>query len=127
MNNQSRGIIKKNRMQACRRLLNGMDITNFDRVPEFIINSFFGQGTYRERLLVTTFGFVNGLSTDQLFLLLRWKPFRKDHQIKIIDLYKGLEDPVHGRRYYSFNVALGLVVFCNGDIRKHGTRIPISY
>lgn len=127
MNNQSRGIIEKNRMQACRRLLNGMDITNFDRVPEFIINYFFGQGTYRERLQVTTFGFVNGLSTDQLFLLLRWKPFRKDHQIKIIDLYKWLEDPVHGRRYYSFNVALGLVVFCNGDIRKHGTRIPISY
>lgn len=120
---QSRKIIEMNRVEARRRLLHNKDICNFESVPAFIIIFFFGEGTYKARLIVTTFGFVNGLSPVQLFSLIRWRLFQISHQRAILKLYEWLKNPTHGRRYYSYNVVKKAVIFCNGDVRKYGQRI----
>src|ERR1700744_3033682 len=49
-------------MDARKQLLNDKDIINFNYVPEFIVNSFFGNCTYKNRLLVSTFCYLNGIA-----------------------------------------------------------------
>lgn len=115
--------MEKNRLKARTILLNKNDIINFNSVPDFIIDCFFGESTYKSRLIVTTFGFVNGISPAQLLLLLRWKRFGLSGKRKIESLYEWLQNPNNGRHYYSYSVVRKLVIFCNGDVRKHGKRI----
>ena len=45
-------------------------ICDFSKVPSFIIDAFFSNIEYKERLLVTTFCFLNGISLEQMDNLL---------------------------------------------------------
>ena len=43
---------EEERVSARKRLLNRFDITSFDKVPNFIVNSFFGKYSYHKQLII---------------------------------------------------------------------------
>lgn len=105
-----------------KKFLNKMDIIEFSKVPDHIVEAFFGTASFKSRMLVTVFAFVNGLSLNQLFELLKKKLLTKKDKAKIIYLFNALKNPLFSYKYYSYNVIKGLVIFCNGDIRRYGER-----
>lgn len=114
---------QKQRVEARKRLLNGMDVINFDNVPEHIVDAFFGSCTYHNRLLVTTFGYLNGIAMDQLFQLIRWTDMRPNEENKVVVLYQDFGKEPYKNNYYSYNVHQKLVMYLNGEIRMFGNRI----
>lgn len=92
------------RLTARRKLLNRAEVMTFDGVPGFIVNSFFDGYSCRNQLLVSTFGFLNGISVDSLFSIIRWKDLTAERKKRIRDLYERYLDPAYQARYYSFNV-----------------------
>lgn len=114
------------RVAARKRLLNREDVTRFDEVPDFIVDAFFGSCTYKSRLVTAVFGYVNGLSVDQLLSLNHWNDVKEMEKEKIKKLYVSFEGPRYQQQYYSYNVHQKLVVFLNGDVRKFGVRLPPS-
>lgn len=103
---------------------NRCDVISFDNVPDHIVDAFFGSCTYKNRLIVATFGFLNGVDVEQSIAMTHWKDTRNDERMKMIALYKDFEKPRYMENYYSYNVHRKLVMFLNGDIRKFGKRIP---
>lgn len=117
---------QKKRVVARKLLLNRFDIITFDSVPDHIVDAFFGSCSYKNRLIVTTFGFLNGIDAQQLLDLTRWNDTTESEKRKVIALYKDFEKPQYMNNYYSYNVHHKLVMFLNGDIRKFGKRISKS-
>lgn len=115
---------QKQRVNARKILLNRSDQINFDSVPDFIVDAFFGSCTYKNRLIVTTFGYLNGIYVDDLLKLTKWTDTTEAEKSKVKRLYLDYETPRYRENYYSFNVHNQLVMYLNGDIRKHGKRIP---
>lgn len=114
--------MESNRLNARKILLNKSDIINFSNVPGFIIDSFFGKRTYKAQLIACAFAFVNGISESQILQLIRWIPFTKTHEKKVTELLLWLAYSPNAHKYYSYNVELNQVIFCNGDLRKYGVR-----
>lgn len=115
---------EEKRAEARRRLLNRADAISFHGVPNFIINSFFGQCNYKNRLITCTFAYLNGIDAEQLLAMVFWKDIKKQDEAKVKKLYIYFEKPEYQARYYSYNVHTKLVMFLNGDIRKYGVRVP---
>lgn len=115
---------QKQRVAARKRLLNRRDIIRFDEVPDFIVDAFFGSCTYKTRLITASFGYMNGISPDQLLSLNRWTDAKPHEFEKVKKLYLAFEGPRYQFEYYSYNVHRRLVMYFNGDIRKFGKRIP---
>jgi hypothetical protein len=115
---EQRKIINENRLLAYKKLLNKCDVENFDQVPTFIVESFFGSPSYKKRLVVTSFGFLNGVSPYQLNQLIHWNPRRKKDWDKCTALYEYYKAPNISQHYWSFHRASGLVRFLNGDVRN---------
>lgn len=114
---------QENRVKARKILLENIDVIAFRNVPDFIVDSFFGDCTHKNRLLVCVFSYLNGISKYQLFQLIRWKDFNQKNRNKIEMLLLDLERPEYQAKYYSYNVHHGMVMFLNGEIRKYGQRI----
>lgn len=110
-------------MESRRTSLNEKDVVNFTEVPEFIVNAFFGMCNYKNRLLVATFSYLNGISMDQLFELVQWTDISKNDKEKIRRLYDYFELDRYKDNYYSYNVHTRSVMYLNGDIRRFGQRI----
>lgn len=117
---------QKARVNARKILLNRSDVISFDNVPDHIVDAFFGSCSYKNRLIVATFGFLNGIHVEQLFNLARWKDTRESERRKLRALYQDFEKPRYMNNYYSYDVHHRLVMFLNGDVRKFGQRIPKS-
>lgn len=117
---------QKERVAARKRFLNRLDVITFDNVPEHIVDAFFGSCSYKNRLIVLTFAYLNGLHVDQVFLLVQWKDISQSERNKMFALYKDFEKPQYKNNYYSYNVHHQLVMFLNGDVRKYGKRITKS-
>lgn len=117
---------QKQRVEARKTLLNRADVIAFESVPDHIVDSFFGSCSYKNRLIVTTFGFLNGIHIDQLLELIRWKDTSETDRRKMIAVYKDFEKPRYMTSYYSYSVHHKCVMFFNGDVRKFGKRIPKS-
>lgn len=115
---------QKQRVAARKRLLNRDDVIRFDEVPDFIVDAFFGSCTYKNRLITTVFGYVNGISAEQLISLNHWNDVKEVEKEKIKQLYISFNGPRYQQQYYSYNVHTKLVIFLNGDIRKFGKRLP---
>lgn len=115
---------QEKRVAARKKLLNREDIIRFDEVPGFIIDSFFGSCTYKKRLIAGTFGYVNGISIEQLLVLCRWNDTKKVEVVKMKNLYTMFEATRDQPKYYSYNVHEKLVIFLNGDVRKFGKHVP---
>ncbi len=111
-------------MESQKQTLDDKDIINFTDVPEFIIQSFFGKCTYKSRLLVSTFCYLNGISMDQLFELVQWSDTSKQDESKIRHLYYCFELDRYKEKYYSYNVHRRMVMYLNGDLRRFGCRVP---
>lgn len=94
----------------------------FDEVPDFIVDAFFGSCTYKNILTTTTFGYLNGISMEQLMTLCRWKDTKNREKEKMKQLYDSYEKSHYQQKYYSYNVMMKLVMFLNGDIRSFGER-----
>lgn len=112
---------------ARRRLLNSRDFINFSTVPMFIVNSFFDECTYKKRLQVTCFCFLNGLSPTQCLELCFFKDLSKTDVKKIEDLYVYLNLKNNITRFYSYSVHYKKVFYLNGDLRINGKRIVNHY
>lgn len=84
---------QKKRVVARKLLLNRFDIITFDSVPDHIVDAFFGSCSYKNRLTVTTFGFLNGIDAQQLLDLTRWNDTTESEKRKVIALYKDFEKP----------------------------------
>jgi hypothetical protein len=124
MNPETQRKINMNRLIARKRILDRHDIIDFSNVPGFIVDAFFGEGTYHTRLLVTTFAHVNGLNEYQIFKLLKWSPVKEKDKQKISNLLVYLQNSENAVNYYSYNVTTKQVLYCNGDLRRYGKRIP---
>ena len=76
----------------------------------------------RERFKVAVFCHINGLP---LHLLWEWFELKKlfsdnsarDHLKFIWDKFDN--DPVYGRRYWSYNIPMGVRMYVNGDTRQY--------
>lgn len=77
---------EKQRLDARKKLLNSKDILNFDKVPDFIINSFFGACGYKTKLIVVTFCVLNGISPYQCFQFSIFKFDLFVFDLKLIDI-----------------------------------------
>lgn len=120
---EARVRIERNQLQWRRRFLNKFDVCCFNKVPPHIVRSFFGEGTYRTRLFVSTFGYVNGIHPEALLRMVQWKPFKGSDGIKIFALYKYWDDDREkAAKYYSYNTIKNIMMFCNGDIRVNQQR-----
>lgn len=117
---------QKQKINARKMLLNRADVIAFDSVPDHIVDSFFGSCSYKNRLLVTAFGFLNGIHIEQLLQLIRWNDTNEKDRRKMIALYDDYQKPHYMTNYYSYNVHHKLVMFFNGDVRKCGKRVPRS-
>lgn len=119
-----RKIIEANKLEARRRNLQRFDLVDFSRVPAHIINAFYDRPSYLKRLLVAVFGFINGLSYDQLISILFWKPRRQSDDDKIKYLYDiTFEKERYRKEYYSYSVIRNAVVFIDGTLRLYGRRV----
>lgn len=116
---------EEQRIAARKRLLNRKDLMTFDTVPDFIVNAFFGDSSYKNQLIVCTFGFLNGIEFNGLMTLICWKKVDDSRKRKMESLYRDFEKPEYQRRYYSFSVHYKLVMFLNGNVRKFGQRIIV--
>lgn len=117
-------VINRNKIEAMKRRLNSYDVFRFDNAPDFIVKAFFGQSSYRKRLLVSTFGYLNGIQWEDLLEILQWRKFRHDQMKQIKDLYLiYFEKDEYRRRYYSYDCHRGVVSYLNGALRMHGRRI----
>lgn len=116
---------QKQRVEARKLFLNRFDIINFDDVPDHIVDAFYGSCTYHNRLIVSTFGYLNGLDMNQIFELGRWKDMKPLEKNKILVLYQDFEKPRYKNDYYSYNVHHKIVMYLNGDSRKYGA-VPAS-
>lgn len=114
---------EEQRLIARKKLLNSKDFLSFDKVPGFIINSFFGKCDYISRLIVVTFCVLNGLSPFQCFELCRFKDMSKVKLDKIISLYNYIKSEENRSRFYSYCVFYNKVLYINGDLRLNGKRI----
>lgn len=114
----------ESKMEARKQLLENKDVINFNNVPDFIINSFFGKCDYKNRLLVSTFSYLNGISIEQMFDLIQWTDTKKTDKDKLRLLYSYYETDQYRQKYHSFNVHLGVVMYLNGDLRRFGCRVP---
>lgn len=103
-------------MEKRKALLDNKDIINFTDVPEFIVNSFFGKCTYKNRLLVSTFCYLNGIAFDQLLELIQWTDTTKKDREKIRHLYSYFEMDHYKQNYYSYNVHRKMVMNLNGGL-----------
>lgn len=124
MNSELENLLAKKKNEARKKLLNRFDVLSFDKVPQYIVEAFFGVGCYKERMIVTVFGYVNGLSIDQIFSLIRWKNFTDKKKMKMIALFN-LYLPLqrYQVKYYSYCVRRGAQVFCDGTLRINGNRL----
>ncbi len=112
-------------MEVRKYILNEKDIISFNNVPQFIIDSFFGKCNYKNRLLVSTFCYLNGIAIDQLFELVQWTDTSKQDKEKIRHhFYTYFKLERYQQQYYSFNVHHGSVMYLNGDLRRFGSRVP---
>lgn len=111
------------RVVARKKLLNSKDLLNFENVPSFIINSFFGSCTYQSRLTVSTFCVLNGISCDQCMEICRFKDLSAKDKNKIENLFIYLKKRENCIRYYSYSVHYKKILYLNGDLRLHGRRI----
>lgn len=114
---------QKQRVEARKRFLNRFDITSFQSVPDHIVDAFYGACDYKNRLIVLTFGYLNGLHIDQVFQLIQWKDVTQTDRNKMVALYKDFEKERYQMNYYSYNVHHKLVMFLDGKVRKFGKRI----
>ncbi len=115
---------QKQRVQARKILLNRDDVIAFESVPDHIIDSFFGSCSYKNRLIVATFGFLNGIHIEQLLQLVRWRDMKENERRKMIALYDDFEKSHYQTNYYSYSVHYKSVMFLNGDFRKFAKRVP---
>lgn len=127
MDASTKARILSNKTNALRIRLNKFDVCSFNRVPQHIVNAFYGEGTYRSRLIVTTFAFCNGFSSEVLFEMLQWKPLKKDDITKIHSLFEYLKDPEVSWKYYTYGTYEEKMVYCNGDLRIGGERIRCQH
>lgn len=114
---------QKERVEARKRFLNRFDAINFDCVPEHIVDAFYGSCSYKNRLIVLTFSYLNGLHMEQVFQLVQWKDMKQSERMKMNALYGDFRKSHYKNNYYSYNVHYGLVMFLNGDVRKFGKRL----
>lgn len=116
-----RNSIYSKKISAMRRRLNSFDVCSFEKVPSFIVECFFDQSCYKTRGIVSCFGFLNGISSEDLIRMLHWPLVLRSDRRKIIDIYNYLKD--NGREYYSYCSLTGQVMYCNGDLRIKGRRV----
>lgn len=117
---------QKQRVKARKILLNRFDVIGFESVPDHIVDAFFGHCSYKNRLLVTAFGFLNGIHIEQLLQLIRWKDTEEVDRRKMAALYRDFGKPNYMNKYYSYSVHHKIVMYFNGDVRKYGKRITKS-
>jgi hypothetical protein len=118
-------MIKKNQMKARKLRLNSFDELNFTFVPDFIVDAFFGECTYHKRMIVSTFGYLNGIFVDKLIEMIHWIPCKSEQIKKVEALYRDFEKPKYRQKYYSFCVRRNAVYFLDGVLRHYGKRVLI--
>lgn len=123
LSDTQKALIEHNKIQAMKRRLSSYDYCTFWNVPNFIIEAFYGNCSYRKRLIVSTFGYVNGTTFEQIVEMNQWRYFTNVQKKIIEDLIKvWFEKPEYRRRYYSYEVIRGLVVYLDGKVRYNGRR-----
>lgn len=109
------------RLNARKIRLNTFDILDFSKVPNFIIDAFFGNINYKDRLFIATFCFLNGISSDRMEEILKRTHYHSIDPIKIAKLVYLHNDFRLGKyldKYYSYNVIKGLVMYLNGTVKR---------
>ena len=92
--------------------------------PHWMPKLWWKNGTWDEedRFKVTVFIYVNGLPPDILY---EWCDVRKllvddkarHHIARLLDLFDN--DPYYHNKYWSYNIAMGVRQYCNGQTRHY--------
>lgn len=108
---------QKQRTRARIIRLNADDLFSFDHAPDYIINSFFDNCTYKKRLTVVTFCFVNGIQYDDLLKLIRWKDVTKFDYRKVQKLWSDSSREPYKSKWFAYNCHLKRVIYLNGALK----------
>lgn len=94
--------------------------------PQHYRTAFWSKPDYKNRLLVTSFAFNNGVPVDRLEAILRVTWSRLDWQIqirKVKELYHWFkENPEVWNRYYSWDCIEKRVTYLDGTLKLSGDR-----
>lgn len=112
------------RTNARRILLTRQDMCDFSDVPENIVDCFFGCCSYYKRLIVTTFGFINGINPYNLLRLVRWIDISNSDVAKVERLFMDLKKEPYRYKYRSYSVYSHCYEYCNGDLLFNGRKVP---
>ena len=115
--------LKEKKLKARINYLNQYDLINFSNVPDFIVNAFFDTCTYKSRVIVSSFGFLNGLDSQSTIKLCHHRDIKELDKQKIIALFEYYKHPENAFRYYSYSIIERVVMFLNGDLRTNGKRV----
>lgn len=78
-----------------KQILQDFDVADFSCVPQYIINSFFEKTSYKNRLIITMFAYLNGISLHRLFdIVKKTSPTvvcKRDRLQQIEKLWKHIE------------------------------------
>ncbi len=75
------------------------------------------QCDYNKRVKVSTFGYLNGITFDQIIEMQQWTDFKISEKNKIEDLMKVYyEQPRYRSTYYSYEIIRGLVCYLDGTV-----------
>lgn len=118
---------EKKRLEARRRYLGHLDIVDCRYVPDFIIEAFFGESTYKKRLVVSTFAYTNGINMHNLLRMIKWTGDTTQALRKIQDLIENyFTKEEYRKKYYSYNVNRRCVIFLDGKLCWYGQRVENS-
>lgn len=105
----------RNRLNARRNLLNKRDMAVFSQVPAYIVDSFYGKCTYKNRMQVVAFALINGISPYCLIRLVRWNDTSAQDIYKIKKLFDYMMLPKQRDRYYSFDTRYNRLTYMSGN------------
>lgn len=80
-------------LPARRKIMNRYEVIKFDRVPGFVVNAFFGESSHKKQLLISTFGYLNGIGVQELTRMIRWTDTTDGKKKKIEQFYYILDKP----------------------------------
>lgn len=119
LSEEEKSLIKKKRLEAMKRRLSSYDFCCFHNVPDFIIEAFYGKCTYKKRLMVSSFAYLNGITFEQTIEMQQWIDYSDADVKKIKNLMLVyFQKDSYKNRYYSFEVIRGLVCYLNGNVKQ---------
>lgn len=106
------------RRSAQRRLLNRLDILNWDDAPDYVIDAIFDTHcSYRNRHIVTIFCYLNAIQKYQMNEIVRWRDYTASKRRKVDQLWVDCEREPYRSQWYGYCTLDRRVCYLNGKYK----------